>query len=164
MICTYTKNLSDKFHHGVFLYLVMLLEINTKNNIPCFSVLKICLWEPFLQISDKQSTAQSLVLLVHLLQNAPELHKNNTLVPYLSYQWNSCHIFQYGLFLHMLASVFCFLTCFELRAIVCKIQANGESDHLRIVFFFIYVRDFHEIKLTKIFFSKILFHTHFMGM
>ena len=76
-----------------------------------------------------------LVLLVHLLQNAPELlHKNNPLVPYLSYQWNGCHIFQHGLFLHMLASVFCFLTCLELRAIVSKIHANGESDHLRIVF------------------------------
>ena len=45
----------------------------------------------------------------------------------------------------------------------CKIQANGESDHLRI-FFFIYVRDLYERKLTKKFFSKILFHTHFMGM
>ena len=41
-----------------------------------------------------------------------------------------------------------------LRAIVCKIQANGESDHLRIVFFFIYVRVFHERKLTK----KIVFN------
>ena len=159
MICTYTKNLSDKFPHSVLLHLVMLLEINTKNNVPCFSVLEICLWEPFLQISDKQSTAQSLVLLVHLLQNAPKLHKNNTLVPYLSYQWNSCHIFQYGLFLHMLASVFCFLTCFELRAIVSKIQANGESDHLRTGFFFICGRHFYERKLIK-----ILFHTHFMGM
>ena len=51
-----------------------------------------------------------------------------------------------------------------LRAIVCKIQANGESDHLGIVFFFIYVRDFHERKLTKNIFSKISFYTHFTGM
>ena len=50
-----------------FLYLVMLLEINTESNNRCFSVPKICLWEPFLQISDKQSTAQFLFLLVHLL-------------------------------------------------------------------------------------------------
>ena len=35
----------------------------------------------------------------------------------------------------------------------CKIQANGESDHLRI-FFFIYVRDFYERK-QKFFFQKL---------
>ena len=34
----------------------------------------------------------------------------------------------------------------NLRAIVCKIQANDESDQ---IIFFIYVRDFHERKLTK---------------
>ena len=42
----------------------------------------------------------------------------------------------------------------KLRTIVCKIQANGGSDHFRIIFFFIYVRDFHERKLTK----KIVFN------
>ena len=137
VICTYTKNISDKFHHGVFLYLVMLLKINTKNNIPCFSVLEICLWEPFPQISDKQSTAQSPPFWSICCKMLLSFFTKTTLVPYLSYQWNGCHIFQHGLFLHMLASVFCFLTCFELRAIVSKIQANGENDRLRIVFFHI---------------------------
>ena len=32
-----------------------------------------------------------------------------------------------------------------------------ESDHLRIVFFFIYVSDFHERRLPKNFFFKIFF-------
>ena len=50
-----------------------------------------------------------------------------------------------------------------LRAIVCKIQANGESDHVRISFFFIYVRDFHEIKLTKKFFFKNFIPYSFYG-
>ena len=40
--------------------------------------------------------------------------------------------------------------------IVCKIQVNGGSDHLRI--FFIYVRDFHERKQAKkIFFQKFYY-------
>ena len=51
----------------------------------------------------------------------------------------------------------------SLRAIVCKIQANGESDHLRIVFFFIYVRDFHERKLKKKFYSKNFVPHSFYG-
>ena len=50
-----------------------------------------------------------------------------------------------------------------LRAIVCKIQANGESDHLRIVFFFIYVRDFYERKLINFFFFKNFIPYSFYG-
>ena len=55
VVCAYTQNFVDIFYHGVFLYLLMLLEIS---NNPCFLVLQICLWEPFLPISDKQSTTQ----------------------------------------------------------------------------------------------------------
>ena len=50
----------------------------------------------------------------------------------------------------------------RLRAIVCKIQANGESDHLRIGFFS-YVRDVHERKLTKKFFFKNFIPYSFYG-
>ena len=74
MVCAYTQNLFDTFHYGVFLYLVMLLEINAESNNPCFSVLEICLKETFLHISDK------------------------TLVAHLSNQWNCFYIFQHTLF------------------------------------------------------------------
>ena len=61
------------------------------------------------------------VFLVYLLQYAPQLlYKNNTLVPYFSCQWISCYIFQHGLFLCLLASDFCFLTCFELMDSVAE--------------------------------------------
>ena len=43
----FTQNLSNTFRRGVFLYLVMLLEINTESNNLCFSVPEICLWEHF---------------------------------------------------------------------------------------------------------------------
>ena len=43
----FTQNLSNTFHRGVFLYLVMLLEINTESNNLRFSVPEICLWEHF---------------------------------------------------------------------------------------------------------------------
>ena len=116
VISAYTENLTNtSLHHGVFHFLLILLEINTEGKNPCFSVPEICLWEPLLQISDKQSTAQFLFLLVHLLQYAPQLlQKHKTLVSYLIYQWNGCYIFQHVFFLHMVPSVFCFLTCFEL--------------------------------------------------
>ena len=90
---------------------------------PCFLVLEIFLWEPFLHIFGRQSTAQFVLFLVYLLQYDPQiLHKNNTLVPYLSYQWNGCYIFQHAFFLHMLASVFCVLTCFEFIASVAELS------------------------------------------
>ena len=82
MIFAYTQNLFDTFHHGVFLFLVRLLQINTEGNNPCFSVPEICLWEPFLQISGKQSTAQFLFFLVHLSQYAPQPPQFS----YMSYQ------------------------------------------------------------------------------
>ena len=68
VICAYTQNLFDTFNHSVLFYPVMLLEINTKSNNPCFLILEICLWKSSLQISNKQSTAQLLFLLVQLLQ------------------------------------------------------------------------------------------------
>ena len=55
-----------------------------------------------------------LFLLVHFLQYAPQPHRNNTLVPWLSYQLSSCYIFQHAPFLCSLTFVFCFRTCFEL--------------------------------------------------
>ena len=61
------------------------------------------------------------VFLVYLLQYAPQLlYKSNNLVPYFSCQWISCYIFQHAIFLHLLASAFCFLTYFELIASVAE--------------------------------------------
>ena len=83
-LCLHTKSLWH-IPSWCFLYLVMLLEINTESNNRCFSVPKICLWEPFLQISDKQSTAQFLFLLVHFFAICSSASsQNNTLVSYLS--------------------------------------------------------------------------------
>ena len=101
----FTQNLSNTFHRGVFLYLVMLLagKKHWKQQPLFFRSWNLSL-EAFLQISDKQNIPKFLFLLVHLLQYAPQLlHKNNNLVSYLSYQWNGCYIFQHAIFLHILA-------------------------------------------------------------
>ena len=104
------------FHHGVFPLSCDAPRNNTESNNPCFSALEISLWEPFLHICDKQNTTQFLLLSVHLLQYAPQLHKSSTLVPPLSYQWNGCYILRHALLL----AYFCFLTCFQCIASVAE--------------------------------------------
>ena len=119
MICAYTQNLFDTFNHSVLFYPVMLLEINTKSNNPCFLILEICLWKSFLQISNKQSTAKFLFLLVQLLQcssvSSQKQHFGSIFelpVKWLLYL-RACPF-------SSLASIFCFLTCFELIASVAE--------------------------------------------